>query len=109
MASEAVENSIGTGVHDENMSQDELQSKLGLLYDIDVSLTIELGSKKIKIKDLLNLNKNSVIALDKNAGDPLDVKVNGHLVARGEVVVVNEKYGIRLTEVVSKSKLIENL
>ena len=90
-------------------SQQLLDSKLGLLLDIGVGLTVELGCQKMKIKDILKLNKNSVVELDKSAGDPLDLKVNGHLVARGEVIVVNEKYGIKLTEVVSKSKIIQKL
>lgn len=85
-------------------------SKLDLLLDIDVALSIELGSKKMQIKDVLKLGKNSVVELDKSAGDPLDIKANGNLIARGEVVVVNDKYGIRLTEVVNKSKrIMDNL
>lgn len=71
-----------------------LNNKLNLLLDIEVTLTIEMGSKNIKLKDLLKLGKNSVIELDRLAGDPLDIKVNGSLIARGEVVIVNEHYGI---------------
>ena len=86
--------------------QEATDSKFDMLLDIDVSLTIELGSKKMKIKEVLKLGKNAVIELDKAAGDPLDVRANGNLIARGEVVVVNDKYGIRLTDVVNKSKKI---
>lgn len=81
----------------------ENNTELGMLLGIDVNLSIEMGSKKIKLKDLLNLNKGSVVELNKTAGDPLDIKINGTLIARGEVVVINGKYGIRLTEVSSKS------
>ena len=88
---------------------DDINTNLNLLFDIDVSLSIELGTKKMLIKDILNLGKNSVIELDKSAGEPLDIKVNGNLIARGEVVVVNDKYGVRLTEVVNKSKRMEQI
>ena len=88
---------------------DQLDAKLDLVLDIGIELTIELGSKLVKLKELLQLNKNSIIELDKNSGEPLDVKANGQLIARGEVVTINDKYGLRLTEIVSKSKRIENI
>ncbi len=77
---------------------------LGLLLDINVTLAIEIGCKQMKINELMKLHKGSIIELDKAAGDPLDIKANGSLIARGEVVIANGKYGIRLTEVVSKSE-----
>lgn len=83
---------------------DKVHSRLDLLVDIDINLSIELGSKKMLIKDILKLTKNSMIELDKAAGDPLDIRANGHLIARGEVVVINDKYGIRITEVVNRTK-----
>lgn len=98
-----------TTVENSQDAGNDINTKLDLLLDIGVDLTIELGSQNMKIKDLLKLNKNSVVELSKGAGEPLEIKVNGHLIARGEVVVVNENYGVRLTEVVSKSKRIENL
>lgn len=84
-------------------------SDMEMLLDISVNLAVEMGSKNIKLKDLLKLSKNSVIELEKLAGDPLEIKVNGALIAHGEVVVVNGRYGIKLTEVVSKSERIKNI
>ncbi len=94
---------------DEMSSDGAAHAELGVLLEIGVNLSIEMGSRTIKLKDLLKLSKGSVLELDKTAGDPLDLKVNGSLVARGEVVVVNGKYGIRLTEVVSKSDRMKNI
>jgi flagellar motor switch protein FliN len=95
--------------NDEKMMNEEINldikgATLDLLSDIDINISIELGSKRMFIKDILKLARNSIIDLDKSAGDPLDIKANGNLIARGEVVVVNQKYGIRVTEVISRSK-----
>lgn len=87
---------------------ESVDSKFDLLLDIDVALSIELGTRKMQIKDVLKLGKNSIIELDKAAGDPLDIRANGNLIARGEVVVANDKYGIRLTEVINKSNRVTN-
>ena len=70
---------------------------------------MEIGRTKISIRNLLQLNQGSVIELDRLAGEPMDVLVNGTLVAHGEVVVVNEKFGIRLTDVISPAERIKNL
>lgn len=83
--------------------------ELDVILDIPVNISMEVGNTEITIKDLLQLNQGSVIELDRLAGEPLDVKVNGTLVAHGEVVVVNEKFGIRLTDVVSPSERIKKL
>lgn len=83
--------------------------KMELILDIPVSVTVEIGRTKMTIRSLLQLNQGGVIALDRLAGDPLDVLVNGTLVAQGEVVVVNEKFGVRLTEIVSKTERIKRL
>ena len=80
-----------------------------LLLDIGVTLSIEMGNKMMKLRDLLNLNKNSVVELERAAGEPLDIKANGSLIARGEVVIVNGRYGVKLTEVVSKRERMEKL
>ncbi|MFK3771160.1 flagellar motor switch protein FliN [Pseudomonas xanthosomatis] len=82
---------------------------LDVILDIPVSISMEVGSTEINIRNLLQLNQGSVIELDRLAGEPLDVLVNGTLVAHGEVVVVNEKFGIRLTDVISPSERIKKL
>ncbi len=83
--------------------------KLDVILDIPVSLSLEVGRTKIPIRNLLQLAQGSVIELDRLAGEPLDVMVNGTLIAHGEVVVVNEKYGIRLTDVMSPAERIKKL
>lgn len=82
---------------------------LDVILDIPVSLSMEVGSTQVSIRNLLQLNQGSVIELDRLAGEPLDVMVNGTLVAHGEVVVVNEKFGIRLTDIISPSERIKKL
>lgn len=83
--------------------------KLDVILDIPVSLTMEVGGTEIAIRNLLQLSQGSVIELDRVAGEPLDVKVNGTLIAHGEVVVVNDRYGIRLTDVISPQERIRRL
>ena len=82
---------------------------LDLILDIPVTLTVELGRTKIPIKNILQLAQGSVIELDALAGEPMDVLVNGCLIAQGEVVVVNEKFGIRLTDIVTPSERMRRL
>lgn len=82
---------------------------VSVIMDIPLSVTVRLGSTKMLINDLLQLGQGSVIELTKLVGEPLDVMVNQRLIARGEVVVVNEKFGVRLTEVVSPTQRIESL
>jgi flagellar motor switch protein FliN/FliY len=82
---------------------------LRVLENIDVTLTVEVGQTEIKIRDLLRLNEGSVIELDRLAGDPLDILVNGTIIARGEVVMVGERFGIRFSEIVSPEQRMENL
>ncbi|MDZ3993171.1 flagellar motor switch protein FliN [Pseudomonas sp. Teo4] len=91
----------------ENVSLDG--PNLDVILDIPVSISMEVGSTEINIRNLLQLNQGSVIELDRLAGEPLDVLVNGTLIAHGEVVVVNEKFGIRLTDVISPSERIKKL
>lgn len=85
------------------------QLNLDLIMDVNLSLTLEVGRTKISVRNLLSLTQGSVVELDKLAGEPLDVLVNGTLVAHGEVVTVNEKFGIRLLDVVSPEKRVESL
>lgn len=82
---------------------------LSVILDIPVLLSMEVGSTDISIRNLLQLNQGSVIELDRLAGEPLDVMVNGTLIAHGEVVVVNEKFGIRLTDIISQHERIHKL
>jgi flagellar motor switch protein FliN/FliY len=85
------------------------ESSLDVILDIPVNISMRVGTSKISIRNLLKLNQGSVVELERLAGEPLDVLVNGTLIAHGEVVVVNEKYGIRLTDVISAAERIENL
>lgn len=82
---------------------------LDVILDIPVRISMEVGNTQITIRNLLQLNQGSVIELDRLAGEPLDVLVNGTLIAHGEVVVVNEKFGIRMTDVISPSERIKKL
>ena len=88
---------------------DEEQAKLDSILDIPVTISMEVGRSFISIRNLLQLNQGSVVELDRVAGEPLDVMVNGTLIAHGEVVVVNDKFGIRLTDVISQTERIKKL
>src|SRR3972149_4564429 len=87
----------------------EAPANLEAILDIPVTLSVQIGNTKISIRNLLQLNQGPVVELDRLAGEPLDVLVNGTLVAHGEVVVVNEKFGIRLTDVVSAQERVRKL
>ena len=87
----------------------EERRKLDAILDIPVTITMEVGRSQISIRNLLQLNQGSVVELDRIAGEPLDVLVNGTLIAHGEVVVVNDKFGIRLTDVISQTERIKKL
>ncbi|ALS99023.1 flagellar motor switch protein FliN [Lacimicrobium alkaliphilum] len=90
------------------ISSDE-KRKLDTILDIPVTISMEVGRSNISIRNLLQLNQGSVVELDRVAGEPLDVLVNGTLIAHGEVVVVNDKFGIRLTDVISQIERIKKL
>ncbi|CAJ0809434.1 MULTISPECIES: flagellar motor switch protein FliN [Ralstonia] len=85
------------------------RNDIDMILDIPVQLTVELGRTKVPIKNLLQLAQGSVVELDALAGEPMDVLVNGYLIAQGEVVVVNEKFGIRLTDIITPSERIRKL
>jgi flagellar motor switch protein FliN/FliY len=85
------------------------KKKLDTILDIPVTISMEVGRSQISIRNLLQLNQGSVVELDRVAGEPLDVLVNGTLIAHGEVVVVNDKFGIRLTDVISQIERIKKL
>jgi len=94
-------------------SADPLSSQkdrnLNLILDIPLKVTVELGRTKMPVSELLNLTQGSVIELSKLAGEPMEVLVNDKLIARGEAVVVNEKFGVRLTDVISPAERVEQL
>jgi flagellar motor switch protein FliN len=85
------------------------EGTLDVILDIPVTVSMEIGRTRLPIRNLLRLNQGSVVELDRLAGEPLDVLVNGTLIAHGEVVVVNEKYGIRLTDVISPAERVRKL
>jgi flagellar motor switch protein FliN len=87
----------------------QAENDLNMILDIPVQLTVELGRTKIPIKNILQLAQGSVVELDALAGEPMDVLVNGYLIAQGEVVVVNDKFGIRLTDIVTPSERMRRL
>jgi flagellar motor switch protein FliN/FliY len=90
-------------------TRNETPNDIDFILDIPVQLTVELGRTKIAIKNLLQLAQGSVVELDGLAGEPMDVLVNGCLIAQGEVVVVNDKFGIRLTDIITPSERIRKL
>lgn len=94
------------GVSSEGGSEDV---NLDVILDIPVTLSVEIGRTRLNIRNLLQLNQGSVVELDRLAGEPMDVLVNGTLIAHGEVVVVNEKFGIRLTDVISAAERVKKL
>ncbi len=115
---EQEENSQGAEVEAEPAQLDEFNDavpqfsgdeNLDVILDIPVTISMEIGRTKISIRNLLQLNQGSVVELDRLAGEPMDVLVNGTLIAHGEVVVVNEKFGIRLTDVISAQERIKKL
>ncbi|MBY4897003.1 flagellar motor switch protein FliN [Cupriavidus sp. AU9028] len=94
-----LERDVASGFHND----------IEMILDIPVQLTVELGRTKVPIKSLLQLAQGSVVELDGLAGEPMDVLVNGYLIAQGEVVVVNDKFGIRLTDIITPSERIRKL
>jgi flagellar motor switch protein FliN/FliY len=88
---------------------DKAGNDLNMILDIPVQLTVELGRTRIPIRQILQLAQGSVVELDAQAGEPMDVLVNGFLIAQGEVVVVNDKFGIRLTDIVTPSERMRRL
>ena len=98
------DNAADSTGHDVN-----LDVNLDVILDVPVTLSMEIGRTRIPIRNLLQLNQGSVVELERAAGEPLDVYINGTLIAHGEVVVVNEKFGIRLTDVISPQERILKL
>jgi flagellar motor switch protein FliN/FliY len=88
---------------------DENSVNMDAILDVPVTISMEIGRTKINIRNLLQLNQGSVVELDRLAGEPMDVLVNGTLIAQGEVVVVNEKFGLRLTDIISPSERVKRI
>lgn len=102
-------NKIEGGLKDMNTEAQDSTHSLDFILDIPLKVTVELGRTKMSVRDILQLAQGSVVELAKFAGEPLEVLVNDRLVARGEVVTVNEKFGIRLTDIISPMERIEQL
>jgi len=96
-------------LRDDSILDSKRDVNLETILDVPVTLSMEVGRSRIPIRNLLQLNQGSVVELERAAGEPLDVYVNGTLIAHGEVVVVNEKFGIRLTDVISPAERIRKL
>ena len=105
----AVEEQGDTNQEESGKANEVKEANLDLILDIPLTVTVELGRSKMLINDLLQLGQGSVIELTKLVGDPLEVLVNDKLVARGEVVVVNEKFGVRLTDIVTPMERVKSL
>ena len=93
--------------HDEQMMNPS--EDLNLVLDIPVKMTVELGRTKMTIKELLRLSQGSVVPLEGLAGEPLDILINGYLIAQGEVVVVSDKFGVRITDIITPSERMQRL
>ena len=106
---EALANPVAFEELKSDYNKTTLNPELEVILDIPVTISMEVGRTSITIRNLLQLNQGSVIELDRLAGEPLDVLVNGTLIAHGEVVVVNEKFGIRMTDVISPAERIKKL
>ena len=96
-------------IEDITIHDDPSERDLEFILDIPLELSVELGKKKMIVNDLLQLGQGSVIELDKLAGEPVEIYINRKLVARGEVVVVNEKFGVRLTDIISPMERVRSL
>ena len=96
-------------VGEEEKSERSSLENLRVLENIDVKLTVEVGGAEIKLRDLLRINEGSVIELERLAGDPLDILANGTIIAKGEVVMIGERFGIRFTEVVDPKERVKSV
>ena len=106
---EAVEDKDTKVSTEEEKSERSSLENLRVLENIDVKLTVEVGGAEIKLRDLLRINEGSVIELERLAGDPLDILANGTIIAKGEVVMIGERFGIRFTEVVDPKERVKSV
>lgn len=104
---DAMSEQNASGITDKAAPQ--FAEELNLILDIPVKMTVELGRTKMTIKELLRLSQGSVVSLDGLAGEPLDILINGYLIAQGEVVVVSDKFGIRITDIITPSERMHRL
>lgn len=109
MADEAAASEQEEESHEEEKQESHSGRNLDLILDIPLRVSVELGRTKMVVSELLNLGQGSVVELSKLAGEPMEVLVNDKLVARGEAVVVNEKFGVRLTDIISPTERVEQL
>ena len=107
--SEAAKKEAEDNVHELHQQDGGSSPNLGMIMDIPLKLTAELGRTKIIVSELLNLGQGSVLELNKLAGEPMEIYVNDKLIAKGEAVVVNDKFGVRLTDVISPKERVEQL
>ncbi|MCU6221630.1 flagellar motor switch protein FliN [Enterobacter cloacae] len=105
---EAMTEQHAAGMTD-TMAGAQFSDEMNLILDIPVKMTVELGRTKMTIKELLRLSQGSVVSLDGLAGEPLDILINGYLIAQGEVVVVSDKFGIRITDIITPSERMHRL
>ncbi len=108
-APEGEDASSETGDGAEETPEEEATSDIDFILDIPLELSVELGKSKMLVIDLLGLSQGSIVELDKLAGEPLEIFINRKLVARGEVVVVNEKFGVRLTDIITPMERVRSL
>lgn len=106
---QASEPEAQASVPDKNEAMLSLAEDLNLVLDIPVKMTVELGRTKMTIKELLRLSQGSVVPLEGLAGEPLDILINGYLIAQGEVVVVSDKFGVRITDIITPSERMQRL
>lgn len=113
---DAIDNLWGDAMSEQNaagnsnpMATPPFSEELNLILDIPVKMTVELGRTKMTVKELLRLSQGSVVSLDGLAGEPLDILINGYLIAQGEVVVVSDKFGIRITDIITPSERMHRL
>ena len=113
---QSVDNLWGEALHEQQAAGkgelpgvSALPDELNLILDIPVKMTVELGRTRLTIKELLRLSQGAVVSLDGLAGEPLDILINGYLIAQGEVVVVSDKFGIRITDIITPSERMHRL
>jgi flagellar motor switch protein FliN/FliY len=109
LGSEVGEGGFGSGEGGNHFGDEKKDRNLQMILDIPLKVSVELGRTRMPVKELINLAQGSVVELNKLAGEPLEVYVNDKLIARGEAVVVNEKFGVRLTDIISQSERVEQL
>ncbi|HAG0390722.1 TPA: flagellar motor switch protein FliN [Salmonella enterica] len=105
---QVIDNEINT-MNGKNISISGSSDELNLVLDIPVKMTVELGRTRMTIKELLGLNQGAIVALDGLVGEPLDILINGYLIAQGEVVVVSDKFGVRITDIITPSERMQRL